>query len=70
MFEKIMGEQDEKIKSVVDMKNSTERMFKELRQENDQKISDMDEKMSNKAESMLYTLKKNQRRRHNITLIY
>lgn len=58
VFEKIMGEQDEKIKSVVDMKNSTERMFKELRQENDQKISEMDEKMSNKAESMLYTLKK------------
>ena len=57
-FPKIMGEQDEKIKSVVDMKNSTERMFKELRQENDQKISEMDEKMSNKAESMLYTLKK------------
>lgn len=53
-----MIQQDSKIQSVIDMKNMTEKMFKQLRQENDQKISDMDQKMSNKAESMSYTLKK------------
>ncbi len=48
-FGKEMNQQDDKIQWVVNLKNQTEKMFKQLRQENDQKISDMDEKMNNKA---------------------